>query len=63
MLTAVKIRILYGRYDIDHFGPHPMTMYPASRVASIFPKNFGKEEATLPISSKSFDLPIIQLFG
>ena len=37
--------------------------YPASRVASIFPRKVGKEEATLPTSSSSFDLPIIQLFG
>ena len=37
--------------------------YPASRVASIFPRYVGKEEATLPTSSSSFDLPIIQLFG
>ena len=37
--------------------------YPASRVTSIFPRWVGKEEATLPTSSSSFDLSIIQLFG
>ena len=37
--------------------------YPASRVASIFPRYVWKEEATPPTSSSSFDLPIIQLFG
>ena len=37
--------------------------YPASRVTSIFPRSVGKEEATLPTSSSSFDLSIIQWFG
>ena len=37
--------------------------YPASRVTSIFPRWVGKEEATLPTSSSSFDLSIIQRFG
>ena len=37
--------------------------YPASKVASIFPRCVGKEEATLPTSSSSFNLPIIQRFG
>ena len=29
--------------------------YPACRVTSIFPRWVGKEEATLPTSSNSFD--------
>ena len=37
--------------------------YPASRVILIFPSKVGKEEVTLPTSSKSFDLQIIPPFG
>ena len=41
----------------------PPYQYPASRVDSIFPKWVGKEEATLPTSTSSFDLwPPTQTF-
>ena len=58
----------FSKHKIVHFWKILLAQwlkehYLAGRVTSIFPRYVRKEEATLPASSSSFDLPIIQLFG